>query len=108
MSTWRRVSGAGRLANGWARKVQFVVDGPSTPLEIVLCRVDGKLFALDSLCPHEGGRIADGPLSEGRIAFCPLHLYHFDPRDGRNLEGDCPHARTLRVREIGEDAEVWV
>ena len=52
----------------------------------VLCRVDGELHALDALCPHEGGRIHDGPLAQGKYAVCPLHNYKFDPRTGEAVE----------------------
>lgn len=103
-----RVPGAGRLEDGWARKVRYRT-GPDAPVEeLLLCRVEGRLRALDTLCPHEGGRLAEGPLAGGRFAVCPLHLYRFDPRDGRSVEVECPPARAFEVREVGLDAEVRV
>ena len=101
-----RVPGVARLQEGRARKIYVPdpVGGP--PREVVFCRVGGELFALDSLCPHEGGRIADGPLMEGRYAFCPLHLYKFDPRDGRAVEIECDSATTYPAREIDGVAEI--
>jgi nitrite reductase/ring-hydroxylating ferredoxin subunit len=103
-----RITGAGRLEEGFARKARYRRSPAGPAEERVLWRVGGRLFALDSLCPHEGGRIAEGPLAEGRFAFCPLHLYKFDPRDGSSVELECPPARTFRVEEVGLDAEVWV
>ncbi len=48
---------------------------------IVVCRVDGKLHAIEDNCSH-----ADTPLSEGRLrgamVVCPLHGAQFDVRDG--------------------------
>lgn len=48
---------------------------------IVVCRVGGRLYALDDNCSH-----ADTPLSEGRLhghaLICPLHGAAFDVRDG--------------------------
>lgn len=48
---------------------------------IVVCRVAGRLYALDDRCSH-----ADTPLSEGRLRgfalVCPLHGAAFDVRDG--------------------------
>ena len=48
---------------------------------IVVCRVGGRLYALDDNCSH-----ADTPLSEGRLRgyglTCPLHGASFDVRDG--------------------------
>ncbi len=51
------------------------------PDGIVVCRVDGELYALTDNCSH-----ADTPLSEGRLRghhlTCPLHGSAFDVRDG--------------------------
>lgn len=48
---------------------------------IVVCRVDGELYAIEDNCSH-----ADTPLSEGRLRgamlMCPLHGAGFDVRDG--------------------------
>lgn len=48
---------------------------------IVVCRVAGRLHALEDNCSH-----ADTPLSEGRLRgsmlVCPLHGAQFDVRDG--------------------------
>ncbi len=51
------------------------------PDGIVVCRVEGELYALADNCSH-----ADTPLSEGRLRgyglTCPLHGAAFDVRDG--------------------------
>jgi nitrite reductase/ring-hydroxylating ferredoxin subunit len=103
-----RVPGVDRLAEGEARKVLFPRPGEDAPGELILCRVGGKLHALDSLCPHEGGRLVEGPLEEGRFAVCPLHLYKFDPRDGRAVGVECEAARVYPVREVRGTAEIAV
>ena len=89
---------AAGLAEGEARTVD-VGDPAAGGIQVLLCRVDGKVHALDSLCPHEGGRMASGPLEQGRHAVCPLHSYAFDPRDGKVVRGACRPARTYRVDE---------
>lgn len=103
-----RFPDTGSIAEGHARKVSFAVPGDGPPEEVVLCRVAGELFALDSLCPHEGGRLSEGPLMEGRYLHCPLHLYRFEPRHGRCVGIECPPARTFRVHEENGSALVWV
>ncbi len=104
-----RVPGVDRLAEGHAKKIRFDVDGDDDRSgELVLCRVDGELYALDTLCPHEGGRISEGPLMERRYTLCPLHLYRFDPRDGAAVGIECPPARTYRVEERGTQAVIWL
>jgi nitrite reductase (NADH) small subunit len=41
----------------------------------------GAVRALDAVCPHRGGPIADGQ-SDGRVVLCPLHLTAFDLSTG--------------------------
>jgi len=102
------IQGTAKLAEGHAKKVDLGDPLAGTGRQIVLCRVDGELYALDALCPHEGGRISDGPLLEGRTAMCPLHNYRFDPRTGKAVGRVCKDARTYRVREKGGDCEIWL
>lgn len=102
-----RIPGSARLGEGQARKLLVPADhADSPPLEIVLVRLGGRLFALDSLCPHEGGRIGEGPLWEGRYVSCPLHLYRFDPRTGVAIDVECAPATTYPVREVDGFAEL--
>lgn len=101
------VPGSSGLAEGQARTVD-VGDPFAGGKQIVLCRVDGEVHALDATCPHEGGRIAPGPLAEGRYAVCPLHGYRFDPRDGRAVGVVCKPARTYRARERDGSIELYL
>lgn len=100
------VQGVDRLPEGEGRKVPLG-DPLAGGAEIVLCRVDGALHAIDTRCPHEGGRIVDGPLVEGRWVRCPLHDYKFDPSNGAAVGVPCPRARTYRVVAKGADCEVF-
>jgi nitrite reductase/ring-hydroxylating ferredoxin subunit len=102
------IQGTGKLAEGHAKKVEFGDVLAGTGKQIVLCRVEGKLYALDTKCPHEGGRISDGPLLEGQYAMCPLHNYQFDPRTGKAVGRVCNDAKTYRVREKDGDCEIWL
>ncbi len=63
---------------------------PGTGLEVVaggrmiaLFNVDGHFFALDGVCPHQGGPLGKGELS-GHIVTCPWHGWQFDVRSGEN------------------------
>lgn len=100
------VKGTGKLPEGEARKVDLgdVLAGGK---QVLLCRVKGRLHALDTHCPHEGGRIVPGPLAEGRYAVCPLHNYKFDVATGENVGHLCTAAKTYRVVEKDGDAEIW-
>lgn len=96
-----------RLAEGEGRKVD-VGDPVAGGTQVLLCRVDGRIHAIDTLCPHEGGRIPTGPLAEGKYAQCPLHGYRFDPRDGKAVGVTCRPVRVYRVVEKGGQAELFV
>lgn len=56
-------------------------------------------YALDAACPHLGGPLADGLLSDNCVA-CPLHERRFDLRTGECLgEGEGVAAHSVEVRE---------
>ena len=50
---------------------------------IALYNVDGELFALDGVCPHQGGPLGQGHL-DGCIVTCPWHGWQFDVRTGQH------------------------
>lgn len=60
--------GAGRLVR---------VDG----VEVAVFRCQGRLYALQNRCPHEGGELSAGAL-DGDEVVCPLHGYRFNVRTG--------------------------
>lgn len=100
------VQGTNQLPDGQAKCVELG-DPMAGGKELVLARRDGKLHALDRRCPHEGGRLAGGPLLDGKHVICPLHNYRFDPETGKAVGVACPPARVYKVEESGADAEVW-
>jgi glycine betaine catabolism B len=55
---------------------------------ICVANVEGKYYAIGSICTHEGGPLADGTL-EGYEVECPWHNSKFDVRTG---EVTCPPA----------------
>lgn len=51
---------------------------------------DGSLRALDAVCPHRGGPLADGLLDE-RVVVCPLHGRTYELETGCEVaNGDAP------------------
>lgn len=60
-----------------------VVDGRQVA---VFRHRDGRLSALDAVCPHAGGPLADGQMDD-RVVVCPLHLNVFEIRTGRSCSG---------------------
>jgi len=50
--------------------------------EVCVVNVDGKYYAINNICTHEGGPLADGKL-EGYEVECPWHGSKFDIRNGQ-------------------------
>jgi 3-phenylpropionate/trans-cinnamate dioxygenase ferredoxin subunit len=51
---------------------------------IALFNVDGTFYAIDDVCTHDGGPLADGHF-EGHEIRCPRHGARFDVRTGKAL-----------------------
>jgi nitrite reductase (NADH) small subunit len=64
----------------------------------------GELRAVDAVCPHSGGPLADGQFDAKKV-ICPLHNYFFSLTDGTCLNGDYA-VRTYAVREEGGEIVV--
>ncbi|MBV8785763.1 MAG: nitrite reductase (NAD(P)H) small subunit [Mycobacterium sp.] len=59
----------------------YVVEGR----QIAVFRLrDGSLRALDAVCPHRGGPLADGLLDD-RVVVCPLHSHTYELETGREV-----------------------
>ena len=44
--------------------------------ELVVCNENGVIHALDGLCPHRNGPLAQGNFVDGRLV-CPWHAWEF-------------------------------
>ena len=51
-----------------------------------ICNADGKIHAVDGICPHSGGPLGQGAL-HGHILVCPWHAWEFDCRDNGMEDG---------------------
>ncbi|WP_435010474.1 non-heme iron oxygenase ferredoxin subunit [Tundrisphaera lichenicola] len=51
---------------------------------LAVFNVDGAYYAIDDVCTHDGGPLAEGDL-EGTEIRCPRHGARFDVRTGRAL-----------------------
>ncbi|ADT98990.1 MULTISPECIES: Rieske (2Fe-2S) protein [Mycolicibacterium] len=64
---------------------------------------DGSLRAVDAVCPHRGGPLADG-LADDCVIVCPLHGHTFDLSSGEEVSGAQMSVRSYPVEEI--DGEI--
>ena len=71
---YQKVANRKDLKEGGLLKIEL--NGKS----IVLAMVNGNVFAMDSICSHEGGPLEEGTL-EGYHLTCPWHYAVFDIRN---------------------------
>ena len=60
---------------------------------------DGSLRAIDAVCPHNGGPLADG-LADDRVVVCPLHGHAFDMCTGSEASGTEMSVRSYEVAAV--------
>jgi nitrite reductase (NADH) small subunit len=60
---------------------------------------DGSLRAVDAVCPHKGGPLADG-LADDRVIVCPLHGHTFDMCTGSEVSGAAMSVRSYPVEVV--------
>jgi 3-phenylpropionate/trans-cinnamate dioxygenase ferredoxin component len=71
---------------------------------IAVFNVDGHFYAIDDVCTHDGGPLAEGAL-DGFEIQCPRHGARFDVRSGKALclpafEPVTPHRIEVRGDDI--------
>ena len=75
---------------------------------VALFHVNGQFFALDDVCTHDGGPLAEGELDDHAIA-CPRHGAKFDIRDGRVLSMPATQpTKSHQVRVEGDNVLVKI
>jgi len=73
---------------------------------VALFHVGGAFHAIDDVCTHDGGTLADGALVGFAVA-CPRHGAKFDVRTGAALS--MPAVRPTRCHEVRvADGGVWI
>lgn len=54
---------------------------PAGDMDVLVCRVQGELFAIEDMCSHADTTLSDG-LLHGYTVTCALHGAQFDVRTG--------------------------
>jgi nitrite reductase/ring-hydroxylating ferredoxin subunit len=80
-----KVAEVNELSPGQGKLVE--VDGQ----EIALFNVNGALYAMGAVCPHEGGPLQEGEIDGGTV-ICPWHGYDYNLKTG-----ECSVDPELRV-----------
>ncbi len=72
-----------------------------------LFNVGGEISAIDGICPHQGGPLAEGCM-EGSTVTCPWHGWQFDVRTGKTPLGSKIKQAVYEVKVEGRDVLVAV
>ncbi len=89
---WVDAVAADSIAGGCASEV--VVQGQV----LAIFRSDGRLFAMDGMCAHQGGPIAQGEVQHGCVT-CPWHGWQYELDSGIQTINRQPLQQTFPVRE---------
>jgi 3-phenylpropionate/trans-cinnamate dioxygenase ferredoxin subunit len=96
-------------AEGWiyVGNVSDFEDGVSKVVgvgedEVVVCRVEGELRAVENRCSHDDGPLGEGEVS-GHEVTCPRHGARFDLRSGAALS--MPAVTPIATFEVRQDGD---
>jgi nitrite reductase (NADH) small subunit len=73
---FQRAAKQGEIPPGQIR--EFQVAGKA----VAIAHVDGKFFAINSICLHHGGPLGEGDLN-GSVVTCPWHGWQYDVTTGK-------------------------
>ena len=69
---------------------------------IAIFNVDGTYYAIDDVCPHQGGPLGEGELN-GTIVTCPWHGWEYDVTSGINTFDTELKQEQFQVKVDGND-----
>jgi nitrite reductase (NADH) small subunit len=74
---------------------------------LAVFRSESGFHVLDNPCPHLGGPLADGLVTETTVA-CPLHERRFELATGKAVGHDCGPVSSYPVEVRGDDVFISV
>ena len=92
---WHDVGSLANVPEGTGREV--VVAGRI----LAIFRVGADVYAIDGMCAHQGGPLAEGSIEAG-IVTCPWHGWQYDVRSGRQQITPTICQTTFPVRIEGD------
>jgi nitrite reductase/ring-hydroxylating ferredoxin subunit len=96
---------ADSLVDGKLGSGEITVGGTRIPL--VLLKRGEQVFALNGVCAHMGGPLAEGKLVDGDCVECPWHGSRFNLRDGEVVRGPSAYPQPrFEARLRGGNVEV--
>jgi nitrite reductase (NADH) small subunit len=69
---------------------------------VAVANIDGKFYAIDNVCLHRGGPLAQGEL-QGKVVTCPWHGWQYDVATGKLALNPAIGVQCYPVEVRGED-----
>ena len=101
MAEFVKVAGVSELPVGSCKTVE------ANGRAIALFNVEGKVFALDNTCLHQGGPLGEGML-EGDVVTCPWHMWEYNVRTGEKVGSPTLRVASYAVQVEGNDIKVAI
>ncbi len=102
MADFLRVGSASEVKNGEMKGFSIGKE------KILVTNLDGKFYALSSVCTHKGGPLEKGTLGKN-IVTCPWHHSEFDVTTGGVIKGPATNPlKKFEVKVVGEDLLVRI
>ena len=95
MADWRY---AGTLDDIWEGEMEAVHLGT---VDVLLCNVDGEVFAYEDRCPHLANPLSKGAL-DAHVLTCAAHEWTFDVSTGNGVNPAAACLRRFPVRLDGD------
>src|SRR5258708_22028778 len=99
MAEWVKVAKKSEVPDDTGKLVQ------AKDKDIALFKADGKVCAIFSVCPHQGGPLDEGGITDGMVT-CPWHGWEFSVKTGVCGFNDKIKQPIFPVKEDGEDIYV--
>lgn len=74
-------------------------------IQVLIIKQQGKIFAIDNHCPHQGCSFLGGTL-EGLVIVCPCHDWRFNLETGEYVEE--PLIKLTKFDWKVEAGKIWV
>ena len=101
MAEFVRVANPSDIPAGQGR--MFEVGGR----QVAVFNVDGQFYAIDNVCEHQGGPLAEGEL-DGCIVTCPWHGWTYDVTSGASPDDPDTRVQHFEIKVQGGDVLVSV
>ena len=96
MSAWIEIGGLSDIPRRGARRVSL------SGIQVAVFRTaDDEIFALVDRCPHRGGPLSEGIVSENSVT-CPLHNWTIELPTGCARAPDEGSVKTIAVKLSGD------